>query len=223
MRHVMRIVANLYPHSWRERYGEEFAALLDDVNPGAGTAFNILTGAIGMQIRNWRLGWAIAISAAVASAAFGAMLVVVPKTYVSQGTLLLGQGGLDSLQAAAQRVESRMVLASVITSEKLYLRERSRMPTEDVLDLMRRDVKVEPARQGSQSVIAVAFNYPDPQIAQRVTAKLLASFVDQGLRALNPASLPLAPTRSVPRLAAVSGVSGLVMLGLLSFLRRRAI
>lgn len=226
MSRLIQIIARLYPRSWRERYGEEFSALLEDLNPSAGAAFNVFTGAIGMQIRNWKYGWMVAISAALACAAFAGLMLANPEIYVSQGTLLLGQGDLDSLQEVVQHVESRMTLSNIITSEKLYLRERSRMPTENVIDLMRRNVKVDPAGQGSSTIAVVDFAYPDPQIAQRVTGRLIESFVDQGngaLRALDAASLPVAPTRSVPRLAAVSGVIGLLFLGLLSFLRRRAI
>jgi hypothetical protein len=51
MKRLIRIVAGLYPRSWQERYGAEFAALLDDVNPDWRTSVDILKGALGMQIR----------------------------------------------------------------------------------------------------------------------------------------------------------------------------
>ena len=231
MRRLILILARLYPRPWRERYGEEFDALLEDLNPSARTAFDIFTGATAMQIRNWNYGWMFAISAAVAATAFAAMLFAIPKTYVSKGVLVWNgewpptQADLDSLRDLVKRVESRPSLTKLVTSQNLYSRERSRMPLEDILELMRRSVRIEPARQG----IVVSFAYSDPGIARQVTDGLLASFLEpsQGsaasLRPLDPASRPLKPTRSVPNIAAVSVFAGALVLGLLSLLRRRAL
>jgi hypothetical protein len=231
MSRLIRIVARLYPRPWRERYGEEFSALLEDVNPSSGAAFDIFTGAIAMQIRNWRYGWMVAISAAFACTAFAVMLFTIPKAYVSRGVLLLdGRApiSLDSIMNLAQHMESRMTLASIITSEKLYLRERSRMPIEDVIELMRRNVRLQPVGlEGPQPGVVIDFDYSDPRAAQRVTGKLLASFVDQGngtLRALDPASLPQTPARpNVPLIATSAAFLGLLTFGLLGLFRRRAL
>lgn len=231
MKRLIPMLASLYPRPWRERYGVEFMALLEDVNPSAGTACNIFTGAIAMQIRNWSYGWTVAISAGFAGAVFAALLFMIPKTYVSRGVLLADSSAplaLDSIMNLSQHVESRMTLANIITSEKLYLRERSRMPFEDVIDLMRRNVKVQPlGLKGPQRGVVIDFDYRDPRAAQRVTDKLLASFVDQGngaLRALDPASLPQTPVRpNVPLIATSAIFLGLLTLGLLGFLRRRAL
>ena len=42
----------IYPASWRNRYGIEFRALLDDVNPGWREFFDILKGAVKMRMTN---------------------------------------------------------------------------------------------------------------------------------------------------------------------------
>jgi hypothetical protein len=236
MRRLIPVLARLYPRPWRERYGEEFSALLEDINPSPTAAFNIFTGAIGMQIRNWSYPWMLAISAAPAIAAFAAMLLGIPKTYVSQGTLTWkGAGPLEradvaSLNGIAQQVESLGSLTYLITSEKLYSQQRSRMEFTDVIELMRRSVKIEPAAGlGSSKMIVVGFVYPDPGIAQRVTGRLLDSLIEQSknsttsLRALDPASLPLRPLRSVPSIAMAAVFLGLFTLGLLSLFHRRVL
>ena len=41
----------LYPHRWRERYGDEFAALLEDYGIGPRTILDLLLGAFDAQIR----------------------------------------------------------------------------------------------------------------------------------------------------------------------------
>ncbi len=45
--------ARLYPRWWRERYGEEFAALLEDARPGFGGTLDVARGAMAMQMRTW--------------------------------------------------------------------------------------------------------------------------------------------------------------------------
>jgi hypothetical protein len=54
MKRLIRLAAKLYPRNWRDRYGEEFAALLDDIHPAGRVAFDVLTGATLMQIRRFR-------------------------------------------------------------------------------------------------------------------------------------------------------------------------
>lgn len=236
MRRLIPVLASMYPRPWRERYGEEFLALLEDIHPSPTTAFNIFTGAIGMQLRNWSYGWMLAISAALAVAAFAALLVAVPKTYVSQGTLIFKRAGvfeqsdIDSLNEIAQQVESLPNLSGLIVSQNLYSQQRSRMEFQDVIELMRRSVKIEPAGgPGSSKMLVISFDYPDPGIAQRVTGTLLTSLIDQSksspssLQALDPASLPLRPLRSVPSIAMAALFLGLLTLGLLSLFRRRVL
>jgi hypothetical protein len=50
MRRWILLAANLYPRAWRERYGEEFQALLEDVNPGWRELADVMGGALKMQI-----------------------------------------------------------------------------------------------------------------------------------------------------------------------------
>ena len=51
MRNLIRFAAWLYPRRWRERYGVEFDALLDDARPGWRELANVLKGALAIQIR----------------------------------------------------------------------------------------------------------------------------------------------------------------------------
>jgi hypothetical protein len=50
MKHVVRLLTRLYPATWRARYGEEFEALLEDTSPGWTAIFDLLKGAIRMQL-----------------------------------------------------------------------------------------------------------------------------------------------------------------------------
>ena len=53
MRLVIRFAAKLYPRSWRERYGAEFDALLDDIGADPRIVLDVLTEAVGMQVRRY--------------------------------------------------------------------------------------------------------------------------------------------------------------------------
>lgn len=53
--------ARLYPRWWRARYGEEFAALLEDARPGVFGALDVAKGALAMRVSTWsakRFIWA---------------------------------------------------------------------------------------------------------------------------------------------------------------------
>ena len=47
---LLNLVLRFYPIWWRERYGDEFNALLDEVRPGIGGVLDILKGALAMQL-----------------------------------------------------------------------------------------------------------------------------------------------------------------------------
>ena len=47
---LARLLTRLYPHGWRVRYGEEFEALLLDLQGGLGAAANVVRSALGEHI-----------------------------------------------------------------------------------------------------------------------------------------------------------------------------
>jgi hypothetical protein len=51
MKHLIQWAARLYPRAWRKRYGEEFAALLEDTGPQARDTWDIAKEALSMQIQ----------------------------------------------------------------------------------------------------------------------------------------------------------------------------
>jgi ABC-type transporter Mla subunit MlaD len=82
MKRAMKLLARLYPSSWRERYGAEFEALLEDANPSAWHAIDVLWGALKMQLT----GITISISGKtlkVAVVALGAILLLLGASFLS--------------------------------------------------------------------------------------------------------------------------------------------
>lgn len=53
MKRLIDFFAKLYPKWWRDRYGAEFDALLEDAGANARTAFNVCSGAFLMRLRTW--------------------------------------------------------------------------------------------------------------------------------------------------------------------------
>jgi hypothetical protein len=47
---LARALVRLYPRQWRERYGAEFAALLEEGSGGLGTALDVMISALGERI-----------------------------------------------------------------------------------------------------------------------------------------------------------------------------
>jgi len=45
------LLLRLYLRTWRERYGDEFAALLDEMGLGPATILDVLSGAVDAQVR----------------------------------------------------------------------------------------------------------------------------------------------------------------------------
>jgi hypothetical protein len=87
MKPFIRFAAKLYPRTWRERYGAEFEALLDDTGADVHIVFNVLTEAIGMQVRRWkRIAPAVLLGTAALSLA---SCWVGQKPYTSPGTQLI--------------------------------------------------------------------------------------------------------------------------------------
>jgi uncharacterized protein involved in exopolysaccharide biosynthesis len=221
MKRLLRSVAVLYPRSWRERYGVEFAALLEDVNPDWRASLDILKGALEMRMMTWNFG-KFFLAAGVAGALLAAGIsFALPKQYASQTVLSVTGSGVDAADAVftqAQQTESRSSLMLIINSEGLYPKERATMPIEDVIDKMKSKIGISPISGGS--AFAIEFTYEDPHKAQRVTQDLAASFVGENVRILDAASLPQSPVSPNRWMIAAVGLAvGLALGAIIALLR----
>ncbi|MBI4910125.1 MAG: hypothetical protein HY820_41290 [Acidobacteria bacterium] len=226
MRRLAHWLVRLYPRAWRERYGEEFHALLDDCPPDKLKIASIVTAALSMRLGAMArspLGWGSA--GAVTGASLLLMwAAITPARYVSHATIL-AQGSdrrqiMREVGAASQSALRRSELIGIMDRHGLFREERARMPAEDVVEKMRQSIRVS---FGQPALVLVDFVYPDPMIAQRVTQDLQVALMSAagGLTLLDPASLPTTP--AWPNLLAVAG-TGLIagaLLGAAGFLLRR--
>src|SRR5580658_350326 len=107
--------------------------------------------------------WWILLSCAVVTVATVAVLYQIPNRYTSEATLLVVPQQVparyvtpttetniaDALQAMTQDVLSRARLLELIDEFGLYAKERQRLAPEEVLELMRSYIGIEPVNPSS--------------------------------------------------------------------------
>lgn len=243
--HFTKLATKLYPRWWRERYGEEFAALLEDSRPGPAAILDVLKGALTMQLSSTTSWKPILACATVGLVAAVATTFLMTPQYSSSAVVSVkpsegdtkGTGDIvDAIKASSNQVLSRSSLTNLIRNLNLYRDERNRMPSEDVLEEMKRNIRISAARViiGGRTTAGfqISFQYPNKEVAPKVVNSLVSGFLDENLRAdggsrltmqvLDPASTPANP---IFRFAATGLGGGLLLGGLLAivlhFRRRR--
>ena len=199
MKRFILLIARLYPRSWREEFGEEFDAVLDDVKPSWRVFANILGGAIMMQIAtgtNWlKLAAATAVVGAIA--ALGMSYRVAPR-YVSSAAIsvtpqpdpvrpvspqVLKERAAEHVAEMEAEILSRWRLFQIVRSLDLYQAERKREPPEDVIEQMRHDLRIQArsSEDDGATVVSISFDYPDQVKAQAAVRELAARFAEVDL------------------------------------------
>ena len=202
MRSLIRFAAWLYPPHWRERYGSEFDALLEDIRPGWRDFLNVLKGALSMQIGNF--GVTAACFAVTGVLVAGLISWRIPDKYYSSATVRFGPAkAAKEIPALIVSSTSRNSLAPILKKHNLYERERTQKPLEELIERMRADIRIE--RLGDDA-FTVAFRNENPATARRVTQELIHALIENNIldrrAAARQASTP--PSRlvllSVPNL-----------------------
>lgn len=115
MRRWITIAARLYPRHWRRRYGAEFDALAESVEPDWRELVNVLGGALKMQMKNTlMLATCMAVLGALAALGVSSRL---PERYVS--TAVLRVTPADDLQIRQAIWKQRHVSARNIRVQSL--------------------------------------------------------------------------------------------------------
>lgn len=87
MRRALQSLIFLYPKAWRDRYKNEFDALLEDVSITWRTFFDVLGGAVKMQMKRgtaWKIVAACGLAGVLAA---GVFTLTIPKRYVSTAVI----------------------------------------------------------------------------------------------------------------------------------------
>jgi hypothetical protein len=193
MRGAARFLIQLYPANWRERYGEEFQALVDESAPSFSAVLDLMKGAIKMHLSVPAFPkLALLLSVTGLLAGWGISFLVTPS-YISQATLQFerkpgsAQADLRSdIGQMQQQILSRTSLSTIINDPRLdlYGSERRRQPLEDVIEAMRtRDLKITLAgATGASAAFTISFAYRDPEKARWTVQTLITKFQEINLQ-----------------------------------------
>ncbi len=188
MKRVIRFIARLYPSRWRRRYGPEFDALLGDINPGLRDLFDVVKGALEMQITIGSLGKSAAVFGAACALVAGGVSLTLADVYRSLVLIHVrtadGQPATlnayrSQLTDVVESVLSQESLVAIMEKENLYQRERLNKPLEVVIQKMRQDVRIVAK---SADAIEVSFDGPDAVRAQQTTLDLAGKLIEDNLR-----------------------------------------
>jgi len=86
----------------------------------------------------------------------------------------------DVVSTLTQMVTSRTNLENVITTLDLYPEMRQKLPMEDVVDMMRKNIEIEPSKQGD--IFQIRFSGGQPDKVVKVTNALAAKFIEENLK-----------------------------------------
>ena len=132
-----------------------------------------------------------------------------PDSYVSQAVVkivpqqvpenmvqsAINQQMTDRINSMSQTILSRGVLTTIINNFGLYQRERQRMPIEDVIEEMKRNIHIFPVPNmggaGSNRPVpafVVQFSYENRYQSQRVVQDLVSRFMDENVRSRSAAT-----------------------------------
>jgi hypothetical protein len=230
MKRWAKLASRFYPRAWRARYGEEFEALLEDAPLRAGDVWNVLKAACTMRISklNWlTITGAFAVSGALIA---GIWSVARPASPVSRA-LFSTDAPVDALIPTLQQALSRHVLGSIIVHDDLYASDRTRIPLEDTVQKMRKDLRMEILPNRGKRVFTISFAYPDAVPGRRAILEVADAFQSAMKGAakvdlVEVASLPRNPAepdrwKLILRVLAGGGLTGLLISGAWALLRKR--
>lgn len=230
-RRIAQWLMLVYPAAWRERYGEEFAALVEDSRPGWRGLADIARGAVAMRLASPPSLMRVAFGFALVGLAAAILTsLVIKDKYVSVGAIE-GPFDREAVAYAQQGAMKRGTIAGIIDRRGLYPEMRDKAPKEDLIERFRRDVSMSgltPFR--SKGAFRVGFAYSDAVTARAVSRELLTMVIDEyrrqnpagpALEVLDMPSLPQQPVYPNRLVIVFIGLAGGALLGTVIGLIRR--
>ena len=89
----------------------------------------------------------------------------------------------ERLQSIAQEVMSRTRLEQIIAEYRLYEKQQKSLSKEEVVELMRKNIKVElPTKKEEKGYFTISFVGPDPNVVTTVANRLSSLFIEENLK-----------------------------------------
>ena len=138
--------------------------------------------------------WYIIIPFVIVLAAASLFAIVSPKVYSASSLILVTPQKVpeayikptvtskieDRLQSIKQEILSRTRLEQVISELKLYSSEDKSLSREEIISLMRKNIRVE--LRGKEGYLSITFSGKDPRVVATVTNKLTSLFIEENLK-----------------------------------------
>ena len=192
MKAPMRWVLRSYPAAWRNRYGAELEALLEDSGQGWRVIPDVLKEALKMRVVESGSFAQLAIGfGLVGFLVAGVTSVMTAPVWLSSAEMKMTSAADAPRKATDQQLiareasiqnemMSRTHHSALIHNPQLdlYREERKTQPLEDVIERMRRrDLRVEVVRLPESGLaVKVSFQYPDQKKARDTVQALLTGF-----------------------------------------------
>jgi hypothetical protein len=157
MRSLLRIVACLYPPAWRKRYGRELEALIEDARPGLGGAFDLLKGALVMQLKSFSPLTAVVVCAL---GGLGLTFYLTPVRWSSTAVVTMSKDLANPVNAVQSRLNDG-ALDEIVGDHGLFPGAGDR-----------RDITVTPLADQDTPAFRIEFLDTDPDRAQKVVQEI---------------------------------------------------
>lgn len=230
------LLVRLYPKAWRDRYGAEFATLLDDSGGGWRVFFDVVREAMKMRIPGGRFRQLAAFGVAGLVVA-GLASLQMRNVYRSDAVLLLEpahdtkQGDVTEWMIRLQgQVLSKESLNAIVENEA-YAPDRAGLSVDAAIAKLKSDLTIRIAGPANAPHTAVAISYRgvDPEHARAVVQRLISAMIESNLKmpggatisVLDPASLPKRPASPKRWVIAAAGIVIGLLTGLVFGLIRR--
>jgi uncharacterized protein involved in exopolysaccharide biosynthesis len=147
----------------------------------------------------WKYKWHVFLTSAVLSAAVVAVVKVWPATYRAETLILVDQQKIpekfvsptvsaelqDRLATISQQILSNTRLQKIIEKSKLYEKERKTKVQEEILEMMRHDIRVTAEKgwiQDRPGAFRVSYEGHNPDTVAEVANQLGNLFIEENLR-----------------------------------------
>ncbi len=218
MKLLLRAAARLYPRAWRNRYGAEFDALIDELTPRWRDLFNVVVGALTMQISRLAL---FPVAIAIAGAIVGvAVSLAMPPVYASSSWVLVqAPGTAADAGGRGQRIRTAIEAAlqqTAFDKNAITVTLRGEPGQDPVLLELSASAASAPAAQQAAGKATGSLIDANLVTSERLAPNPLVQF-----RVVQPPHLPETAQRETTRNAAVGGGLGVAVGVVVAFVYRR--
>jgi len=223
MKRLLRLAARIYPASWRDRYGIEFQALLEETKPRWSDILDVLNGGLQMRVRRTHPALTMAAFGILGALGAGATAFSTADRFASTGTVTVRPWGPSTTTSETTRLDdaiprltraafSRDNLMGIIERYDLYRSERAQSSVDSLINRMRGDIGIQLI---SQRLVQVSFTSAEARQSQQVARDLVSELVEANLHetvgVVQVIDLPDESVVSVsPRRVAAASLGGLV-------------